>query len=124
LLCGLFNTAGAGVKTNLLFFTKGPKTEQFWYYDLTDLKVGQTTPFTIDKLSEFFDLLPTRADGPCSWSVVRDDIIAKNYDLKAVNPNRKAEEDTRTPEELLDLIEATGKEVTEAIGELRMFRFR
>jgi type I restriction enzyme M protein len=41
------------------------------------------------------------------------------YDLKAVNPNAKNEQDTRTPEELLDLIEAKGKEVAEALMTLR-----
>ena len=32
-------------------------------------------------------------------------------DLKAVNPNAKSNEDKRTPEELIDLVEAKGKEV-------------
>jgi type I restriction enzyme M protein len=41
------------------------------------------------------------------------------YDLEAVNPNRKAVVDTRTPAELLDLIEAKGKEVAEALAALR-----
>ena len=54
----MFSQAGAGVKTTLLFFTKG-------------------------------------------------------------NPNRKATVDLRTPAELLDLIEAKGREVPEAIVALR-----
>ncbi|MBP9952023.1 MAG: N-6 DNA methylase [Cypionkella sp.] len=37
---GVFSTAGAGVKTNLLFFTKGKKTQRIWYYDLSNLNVG------------------------------------------------------------------------------------
>jgi len=44
---GVFSTAGAGVKTNLLFFTKGSKTEKIWYYDLTHVKVGKKTPLTL-----------------------------------------------------------------------------
>lgn len=32
---GLFTSAGAGVKTNLVFFTKGRHTEKIWYYDLS-----------------------------------------------------------------------------------------
>jgi type I restriction enzyme M protein len=116
---GLFSAAGAGVKTNLLFFTKGRRTERVWYYDLADLKVNMSTPFTLDKLDDFFRLLPDRADGERSWSVTRSEIEAKNYDLKATNPNRKLDEDTRTPEELLDLIEAKGREVAVAIAELR-----
>ncbi len=44
---GVFSTAGAGVKTNLLFFTKGKKTEKTWYYDLSHVKVGKKTPLTL-----------------------------------------------------------------------------
>ena len=39
--------------------------------------------------------------------------------LKAVNPNRKADVDRRTPAELLDLIEAKGREVAESLAALR-----
>ena len=34
---GVFSSAGAGVKTNLVFFTKGEPTEHIWYYDLSDV---------------------------------------------------------------------------------------
>lgn len=44
---GVFSTAGAGVKTNLLFFTKGRKTERIWYYDMSYVKVGKKTPLTL-----------------------------------------------------------------------------
>ncbi len=44
---GVFTTAGAGVKTNLLFFTKGRTTEKVWYYDLSHLKVGKKSPMTL-----------------------------------------------------------------------------
>jgi type I restriction enzyme M protein len=184
---GVFTAAGAGVKTNLLFFTKGKPTEKIWYYDLSDIKVGKKTPFTLDKFEDFFRLLPERGDSERSWTV---DITARRqeakrqadplrekaqpltaeatelrnrikelkkqntpigqrkidelsstvstleteareltnkaqaiedavYDLKAVNPNAKIIEDTRTPEELLDLIEAKGREVQEALMILR-----
>lgn len=44
---GVFTTAGAGVKTNLLFFTKGHTTKKIWYYDLAHLKVGKKSPMTL-----------------------------------------------------------------------------
>jgi len=44
---GVFSTAGAGVKTNLLFFTKGKKTERIWYYDLSHVKTGKKSPMTL-----------------------------------------------------------------------------
>ncbi len=116
---GVFTAAGAGVKTNLLFFTRGKPTERVWYYDLSDIKVGKKTPLTLDRFEEFLRLLPDRAGSERSWTVSRQEIEAKNYDLKAVNPNAKDEGDTRTPAELLDLIEAKGRELSEALAALR-----
>jgi len=116
---GVFSAAGAGVKTNLLFFTKGSPTESIWYYDLSDIKVGKKTPFTLDRFAEFFRLLPERGESDRSWSVSIEQVQAKNYDLKAVNPNARSDEDTRTPEELLDLIEAKGREVSAALASIR-----
>jgi type I restriction enzyme M protein len=116
---GVFSSAGAGVKTNLLFFTKGGPTERVWYYDLSDIKVTKKQPLASDRFEEFFALLPTRGDSDHSWTVSREEIERSGFDLKAVNPNAKADVDTRTPEELLDIIEARGREVDAAIVELR-----
>jgi len=116
---GAFVNAGAGVKTNLLFFTRGGPTEKIWYYDLSQVKVGKKTPLTILHFEEFFRLLPERADSEHSWTVTRAEIEARGFDLKAVNPHAKSDEDTRTPAELLDVIEARGREVAEALAELR-----
>lgn len=41
------------------------------------------------------------------------------YDLKAVNPNRVTETDTRTPAELLDTIAAQGRGADAALDRLR-----
>lgn len=184
---GVFTAAGAGVKTNLLFFTKGQPTRKVWYYDLTDIKVGKKTPLTHKHFEEFLRLLPARAEGELSWTVdleerkriaagearplkeqsaakgqqaaqwnerlkelkkaqPRDevaiaaaeaqvaaltrearDLAAKAkeiedavYDLKAVNPHRRPDVDERTPEELMDIIEAKGREVAAALAALRM----
>ena len=116
---GVFTQAGAGVKTNLLFFTKGQPTASVWYYDLSDTKVTKRQPLLLSHFDEFFELLPSRGDSQRSWTVSRSEIEARNYDLKAVNPNRVAEVDTRTPAELMDLIEAKGREVAAALATLR-----
>jgi type I restriction enzyme M protein len=183
---GVFTAAGAGVKTNLLFFTKGKPTQKIWYYDLTDVKVRKKTPLLLKHFEDFHRLLPDRADSELSWTVdieerkrragaearpfkelstkrgqqaeqwkerVRElkkaepvdeaalgaaeeqarslakeareaaakakEIEDAVYDLKAVNPHRKQVMDTRTPEELLDIIEAKGREIAEVIALLR-----
>jgi len=116
---GAFVNAGAGVKTNLLFFTRGKSTEKIWYYDLSDIKVGKKTPLTVQNFEEFFRLLPTRGESEHSWTVPITEIEKRGFDLKAVNPNRKEVVDERTPEEILDEIERLGKEITEVINALR-----
>jgi type I restriction enzyme M protein len=59
------------------------------------------------------------ADSERSWTVTRKEIDAKGYDLKAVNRDARSQEDRRTPEELLNVIEAKGREVAEAVTALR-----
>ena len=70
---GAFTGSGAGVKTNLVFFTRGRKTERIWYYDLSDIKVGKKTPLTLLQFAKFFDLIDKRgtpeAETDHSWTV-------------------------------------------------------
>jgi len=116
---GVFINAGAASKTNLLFFTKGQETKEVWYYDLSDLKATKKQPLAAEHFEEFFKLLPEQASSERSWSVSVEELKAKNYDLKAINPNQKHEEDTPTPEELLSFIEAQGAEISTALSALR-----
>ena len=120
---GAFVNAGAGVKTNLLFFTKGKPTEKIWYYDLSDIKVGKKTPLTLAHFEEFFRLLSDKSDkSDRSWTVTRQEIEAKDFDLKAVNPNRRNAEDMYTPQELIAQIRAKSREVEDALALLESRR--
>ena len=185
---GVFTAAGAGVKTNLLFFTKGRPTRKIWYFDLSELKIRKKIPLMLNHFEDFLRLLPSCGDSGLSWTVDMDarkqaaaeqarplkekataksqqaaqwsqrvadlkkaktqprddraveeaeakvkeltresrDLAGKAkeledavYDLKAVNPNKKPNVDTRTPEELMNIIEAKGKEVAAALATLR-----
>jgi type I restriction enzyme M protein len=116
---GAFANAGAAVKTNLLFFTKGHRTEQVWYYDLSDVKVGRKSPLTLERFDRFFALLPTRGNSARSWTVSRAAIEANNYDLCAMNPKQRVDADTRTPATILSAIEARHADVSAALAKLR-----
>jgi len=83
------------------------------------VKVTKKQPLTLDRFDELFALVASRADSPRSWTVTRAEMEARGYDLKAVNPTAKAAGDTRTPMELLDEIEARGREVDAAVARLR-----
>ncbi len=67
---GAFVNAGAGVKTNLLFFTKGKPTERIWYYDLADVKVGKKRPLRspISRSSSGSSRIGPTASGAGRWS--------------------------------------------------------
>lgn len=116
---GTFTATGAGVKTNLLFFTRGRRTERTWYYDLSGIKVTKKRPLTLASFDDFFTKLPGREDSELSWTVERSTIEAANYDLKAVNPNRRQTTDDRTPLQIVEEIEARGGEVAAAMARLR-----
>lgn len=107
------------MKTNILFFKKGSRTERVWYYDLSDVKVNKSSPFTINKLDEFFALLPKREDSERSWTVDRQTLEDKDFDLKAVNPWVKPTEDEPTLSELLNAIEDRAAMITTAVGKLK-----
>lgn len=93
---GAFTGSGAGVKTNLVFFTKGRKTERIWYYDLSHLKVGKKTPLTLNRFAGFFELLEKRgtpeAETEHSWTV--DFLGRKQRAYEEAAPHRR-EADTQ-----------------------------
>ena len=109
---------GAGVKTVVLFFTKGEPTQKIWYYQL-DKHFTKTQPLTEDDLADFLTLQKTKADSENSWSIDVSS-LGEDYDLSVKNPNKVEEKDERTPAEIFDSIlnlqsEANG--IVEAIQE-------
>jgi type I restriction enzyme M protein len=88
---GVFTTAGAGVKTNLLFFTKGKPTERIWYYDLSSAKINKGNPMTLAHFDEFFRLLPERGDSENSWTV--DFVARKAEAAQKAAPYKKESQD-------------------------------
>jgi type I restriction enzyme M protein len=118
----VFANAGAGVKTNLLFFTKGKPTEKIWYYDMSDIKVLKKNPLTIDKFNDFLERLYSEKDedriSEKSWYVDIRTIEKKKYDIKAVNPNIK-EKVIPKPEELIKTIETAQIKINEGLKKLK-----
>jgi type I restriction enzyme M protein len=127
---GVFVNAGAGVKTNLLFFTKGKQTERVWYYDMTltdDLKlrkVNKGNPLIFNDFSDFYRRLALEPDDPeriseRSWYLTIEEIKKRGYDLKATNENAPDTSDKRTTAELIAIIDEAQREIKEALSALR-----
>ena len=88
---GAFTGSGAGVKTNLVFFNRGRKTERIWYFDLSHVKVGKKTPLTLQQFATFFDLVEKRgtpeAETEHSWTI--DFAARKRHASEEAAPHRR-----------------------------------
>ena len=105
---------GAGVKTVVLFFTKGEPTQNIWYYQLDPGRsLGKTNPLNDNDLKEFVELQKTFADSPKSWSQPVAD-LGNTADLSVKNPNASEEAPLREPKDIIEEIIALDKE-SEAI---------
>lgn len=98
---------GAGVKTVVLFFTKGESTKKIWYYQLDPgRKMGKTNPLNEKDLEDFIQLQTEFRDSDLSWSVDVSNINTDTWDLSVKNPSGNAEIVHRSPREIIAEIEA------------------
>lgn len=100
-----------GIKTNLLFFTKGTPTENIWYYEhpYPDgvKSYNKTKPMRFEEFETEIAWWGTEADGFAArveneqaWKVSIEDIKARNYNLDIKNPH-VGEQINHDPEKLL-----------------------
>lgn len=102
---------GAGVKTVVLFFTKGEPTKKVWFYQLNlDRNLGKTNALSEKDLADFIALQKTKKESENSWSINMKDINQKTFDLSAKNPNKKEEAALRQPKDILKEMKALDKE--------------
>jgi type I restriction enzyme M protein len=98
---------GAGVKTVVLFFTKGEPTKKIWYYQLTPGRnMGKTNPLNENDLLDFISLQHTSRDSDLSWSVDAAEVNQATFDLSVKNPNRNDEVVHGDPRDIIAEIKA------------------
>lgn len=111
---------GAGVKTVVLFFTKGAPTRRTWFYQLDPGRnLGKTNPLNDADLAEFVALQKTFADGPKSWSVDATAIDPETADLSVKNPAGGEVVAHRSPQEIIDEIAALDAESAEVLAGIK-----
>jgi len=107
---GVFNPY-TGIKTNILFFTKGQPTQKVWFYEhpypAGVKNYNKTKPMKFEEFQTEIDWWGNEADGFASrveneqaWQVSIDDIIARNFNLDIKNPH-VGEVISHDPQELL-----------------------
>lgn len=112
---GVFNPY-TGIKTNILFFTKKPESEQpgtsyVWYYEHPYpegvTSYNKTKPMRFEEFEteiawwgEEEDGFKARKQTKQAWQVSIEDIVARNYNLDIKNPH-VGEQINHDPEQLL-----------------------
>jgi type I restriction enzyme M protein len=111
---------GAGVKTVVLFFTKGKPTKKIWFYQLDPgRKMGKTDPLSDKDLEDFLKLQKTKADSAKSWTVNVKDVDPETCDLSVRNPNAPKEAPLRSPAEIIAEIERLDAESAAIIKKIK-----
>jgi type I restriction enzyme M protein len=118
---GVFNPY-TGIKTNLLFFTKGQPTDTVWYwehrYPAGVKSYNKTKPIRVEEFAELRAWWHNRQPHEQAWQVSAADIARNNFNLDIKNPNipDDAHED---PAELLAAYEASLAQVQATQATLR-----
>jgi type I restriction enzyme M protein len=112
---GVFNPY-TGIKTNLLFFTKGEPTREIWYFEHPYPEgvksYNKTKPIRIEEFDREKAWWDKREESECAWRVPIEQIKASNYNLDVKNPN-KVDDAHRDPEVLLAEYRRVMSEVAE-----------
>ncbi|MBF6650429.1 class I SAM-dependent DNA methyltransferase [Methylobacter sp. BlB1] len=125
---GVFNPY-TGIKTNLLFFTKGTPTQNIWFYEHPYPEgvksYNKTKPMRFAEFQTEIDWWGSESDGFAArqiteqaWQVNIDDIKARNYNLDIKNPHI-GEQISHDPDELLLQYANEMKEIAELRDQLR-----
>lgn len=125
---GVFNPY-TGIKTNLLFFTRGRPTEQIWYYEHPYPKgvksYNKTRPMRFEEFQTEIDWWGSEADGFAArveteqaWKVSVDEIKARNYNLDIKNPH-VVEQIGHNPDELLETYARQQQEISALRDQLK-----
>lgn len=93
---------GTGVKTVVLFFTKGEPTKRIWFYQLNPGRtLGKTKPLNSEDTKDFLERFKARNNSDNSWEIDSADLDQITFDLSVNNPNSKKVLDDRSPFEIL-----------------------
>ena len=100
---GVFNPY-TGIKTNILFFTKGRPTKEVWFYEHPYppgvTSYNKTKPMTFDEFSAEIEWWGDESNGfadrvetPRAWRVSVAELEARNYNFDLKNPHEDEVED-------------------------------
>ncbi|HIF9495053.1 TPA: N-6 DNA methylase [Photobacterium damselae] len=125
---GVFNPY-TGIKTNILFFTKGKPTRDVWFYEHPYPEgvknYSKTKPMKFEEFQQEInwwgneaDGFATRVENEHAWKVSIKDIIERNFNLDIKNPHQE-EVIAHDPQELLASYQQQQQEIIELRNQLK-----
>jgi len=112
-----------GIKTNLLFFTKGEPTKEVWYYEHPYPEgyksYSKTKPIRIEEFGPEKEWWENREENDHAWRVSVEQIKESGYNLDIKNPHVE-DEDHGDPVELLARYQKIVSEVDETRDKLKL----
>ncbi len=95
-----------GIKTNLLFFTKGKPTKEVWYYEHPYPEgvknYNKTKPIQYKEFEPEKKWWNKRVENDYAWKVTVEEIKGRSYNLDIKNPNVAEEQLEHTSAEIID----------------------
>jgi type I restriction enzyme M protein len=113
----------ATVATNLLFFEKGKKTKEVWYYEHR-LPVGQkaynkTRPIQLEEFAPIKEWWNNRVENEIAWKVDFTSIKESGYNLDIKNPQKQEEVHDYTSRELIKMLEKSMHESIDLLNKIK-----
>lgn len=114
----------AGVKTAIIFYTKGGKTDNVWFYEVTgdgftldDKRQPDTQNNNLKDLPSYYK---KKLEGQHSWSTSRKEIVDEGYNLSAsrYKPVKTESVNHRDPKEILDEVQKIEIEIADGLKKL------
>ncbi|WP_218917023.1 HsdM family class I SAM-dependent methyltransferase [Brevibacillus massiliensis] len=111
-----------GIRTNLLFFTKGEPTKEIWYFEHPypegQKSYSKTKPIRIEEFDLEKQWWENRVETEYAWKVTVEEIRTSNYNLDVKNPNKSAEDVELDVSEILKRIQQGNRKIEQLTGEL------
>ncbi|MBT3985721.1 SAM-dependent DNA methyltransferase [archaeon] len=122
---GVFNPY-TNIRTNLLFFNKGEKTKEVWYFEhpLPEgyKTYGKTKPIRIEEFDlekKWWENRNKKEFKPHCWKVTIDEIKKRNYNLDINNTNNIDETEHMTKDELMEKISSNLDRTKKLLGKIK-----
>ncbi|MBP9819171.1 N-6 DNA methylase [Candidatus Woesebacteria bacterium] len=104
-----------GIRTNLLFFTKGEPTSEVWFYEHKYPEgyksYSKTKPMSLKEFDAEREWWNDRLEGENSWKVSIDELRARDFNLDIKNPSKSMRHSSKNLEDILSQFEENLDEI-------------